>query len=295
MTALPPDAPRLRTGIVGAGHVGAVIGAALQRAGHDVRAISAVSNASLDRAAALLPGVPVREVPDVVSDADLLVLAVPDDALAPLITGLTAIEAWLPGQIVMHVSGRHGLAPFDPALAVPVLPLAIHPAMAFTGTHVDLDRLVGCPFVVTSAGDLRPVAEALVLEMGGHPVWIADASRPRYSAAVDHTSHLATLIGQALDLLRGAGVGDPGALLRHLAEAELDNALRHGDSALNGPVLRGDIGTVEEHLRQCAQASPDTLPTYRALALATTERAARAGRLRADDAATLRRLLAGTD
>ena len=56
----PADAApaRLRVGIVGAGRVGAVLGAALTAAGHDVVAAAGLSSASADRAARLLPGVP---------------------------------------------------------------------------------------------------------------------------------------------------------------------------------------------------------------------------------------------
>lgn len=287
---------RLRVGVVGAGRVGAVLGAALRVAGHDVVAVSAVSEASRTRAEALLPGVPVRPADEVVADADLVLLAVPDDVLADLVAGLVATGALGEGRILVHTSGRHGLAPFDPAGALGVVGLALHPAMTFTGTSLDLERLRGCPFGITCAGDLRPVAEALVLEMGGEPVWVPDAERISYHAALAHGSnHLVTLVAQAMEILRGTGIEDPATMLRPLLSASLDNALRAGDAALTGPVARGDAGTVADHLAALTQESPDIRATYLALARATARRAGSAGRLPGPAADELRRVLDAAD
>jgi predicted short-subunit dehydrogenase-like oxidoreductase (DUF2520 family) len=272
---------RLLTGIVGAGRVGSVLGAALRRAGHQVVAVSAVSDASRARARSLLPGVPTVPVDEVVRRAELVVLAVPDDILADLVAGLTATGAWQAGQIVAHTSGRHGISVLDPALNSHILPLALHPAMTFTGTATDLDRLGDCCFGVTAPAQLRPVAEALVLEIGAEPVWIEEADRPRYHAALAHgANHLVTLVSQAMEILGASGVEEPHRVLGPLVNAALDNTLRAGDAALTGPVARGDVGTVAEHLRQLEGLAPDIRPTYRALAWATAERALASGRLR---------------
>ncbi len=175
----PHPPARLDIGIVGAGRVGAVLGAALARAGHRVSATSGVSDASLARAAALLPGVPLLPADDVARVCSLLLLAVPDDALPSLVAGLAETGALRPGQLVAHTSGRHGLAVLDPASAAGALPLALHPVLPFTGTAVDLVRLPGASFGVTTPEPLRPVGEALVLEMGGEPVWVPEANRGR--------------------------------------------------------------------------------------------------------------------
>jgi len=132
---------RLGVGIVGAGRVGPVLGAALAAAGHAIVGISAVSERSRDRAEAILPGVPVLTVPEIVERSELVLLAVPDDQLADLVQGLAATGVWQPGQLVVHTSAAHGLEVLRPALAAGAIPLAIHPALAFTGTTIDLVRL----------------------------------------------------------------------------------------------------------------------------------------------------------
>jgi predicted short-subunit dehydrogenase-like oxidoreductase (DUF2520 family) len=288
---LPPTsvAPaRLRVGVIGAGRVGSVLGAALAAAGHDVVAAAGLSAASADRAARLLPGVPLLPADEVVAASDLVVLAVPDDTLA----GLAETGAWRRGQLAFHTSGAHGLAVLAPAERAGVLPLALHPAMTFSGGPEDLARLVATPFGVTSHPEHRFVAEALVLEMGGEPFWLAEADRRLYHAAlVTGANHLVTLVAEAADLLRTAGVEEPARVLGPLLTAALDNGLRRGDRALTGPVSRGDAGTVRDHLATLADRAPDAVPAYVAMAQRTTERALAAGRLRATDGAPLLELL----
>ena len=271
---------RLSIGVIGAGRVGAVLGAALGRAGHRVHAVYAVSDESRERAAELLPGVPVKDIHGVIDGADLVLLAVPDDALAELVAGLAATDTWQAGQIVVHTSGRYGTDILRPALSSHILPVAIHPAMTFTGTALDLGRLEDCAFGVTGPDALRPMAEALVVEMGGEPVWVAEDQRAAYHAALAHGSnHLVTLIAEAMEVLTAAGVDEPRAVLGPLARAALDNALRLGDAALTGPVARGDVSTVGTHLRELERISPEIRTTYVALARATAVRALESGRL----------------
>ena len=282
---MPP--PRLRVGVIGTGRAGAVIGAALRRAGHEVVACSARGDVSRVRAEALLPGVPIVNAQDVARSCDLLVLAVPDDALGAVVASLA--DDVRPGQIAMHLSGRHGLAILKPL--GDVVPIAAHPVMTFTGTSLDLERLDDCPFGVTALGDGSSIAAALVMEMGGDPVAVAEEQRTLYHAALAHgANHLVTLVSQTLELLAAAGVEEPERIARPLLTAALDNALRQGDRALTGPVARGDHATVRAHIEQLPDRDVDR--TYRALALATVDRASAAGTLTDADAATLRAILA---
>jgi predicted short-subunit dehydrogenase-like oxidoreductase (DUF2520 family) len=285
---------RLDVGVVGAGRVGAVLGAALARAGHNVVAASGVSDASRERAAALLPGVPLLPVPDVVARCELVLLAVPDDDLPALVGGLAETGGWQAGQMVAHTSGRHGVTVLDPAVECHAIALALHPAMTFTGTALDLDRLQDCCFGVTTAPAMRPVGEALVVEMGAEPVWIAEEDRARYHAALSHgANHLVTVVAQSMQVLAGAGVESPDRMLAPLLSAALDGALRHGDAALTGPVARGDAGTVSAHVHELARETPDVLPTYVALARAAAVRALADGRLSPQAAERLLDVLAG--
>lgn len=285
---MPIKPGRLGVGIIGAGRVGAVLGAALRAAGHAVVGVSAVSEESRDRAELLLPGVPVQEIPDIVERAELVLLAVPDDALPALVAGLAATGAWQTGQLVAHTSGRYGIGVLAPAKAAGAITMALHPAMTFTGMSLDLTRLTDCSFGITAEPAMLPIAQALVVEMGAEPVVIAEADRVLYHAALAHSAnHLVTLVAQAAQILGDIGVEAPPQVLGPLLRAALENALASGESALTGPVARGDTGTVAAHteaLREHAldTGSADIIDAYLALSAATATRAARRRLLSAD-------------
>ena len=187
-----------------------------------------------------------------------------------------------------HASGAHGTSVLDPATRAGALPLALHPVMTFTGREDDVDRIKGVCFGVTAPEPLRPAAEALVIEMGGEPVFIAEQDRPLYHAALAFAAnHLVTLVAEAATLLRHAGAENPNRMLGPLLGAALDNALRFGDAGLTGPVARGDGSTVAAHVAAIAAAEPGALPAYLALARLTADRALAAGMLSASDAERL--------
>ncbi|KAA1418065.1 DUF2520 domain-containing protein [Mumia zhuanghuii] len=279
-------------GVVGAGRVGAVLAARLREAGHEIVAASGRSAASQTRIDTLLPGVPLLSPAEVAARSDVLVLAVPDDALAGLVAGLALDGHLRPGQVVVHTSGRHGLSVLAAAAHVGARPVALHPAMTFTGTDVDLARLSGCVFGLTAAADDRAIAEGLVADLGGRPMWIRDEDRTTYHAALAHGSnHLVTIVSQAMQVLRRTGAEDPAAVLRPLLTAALDNALLYEDAALTGPVVRGDVETVRAHLAALEEQPAPTMDAYVAMARATTAHAVADGRLDESRARAIRRVL----
>ncbi|WP_245839381.1 Rossmann-like and DUF2520 domain-containing protein [Nocardia donostiensis] len=285
-----PAPARLTVGIVSAGRVGSALGAALERAGHVVFGVAAISDASVRRARTRLPESRILPVEEVAASSELLILAVPDTELAGLVGGLASAEVVRPGTIVAHTSGVNGIGVLAPLTELGALPLAIHPAMTFTGHDEDLSRLANACFGITAADEIGyAIAQSLVIEMGGEPVRVAEQNRTLYHAALAHGSnHLVTMIVDAVAALRVALAG-PGLLgqqivddqpnglaerlLAPLASAALDNALRRGQSALTGPVARGDSAAVAAHLDALEAVDPRLSAGYRALALRTAERA----------------------
>lgn len=244
------EAPRLRIGIVGAGRVGAVLGAAWERSGHRVVAHS-VGDDAAERAAALLPTSIRCEPADVPGEADLVLLAVPGRDAAGVVHGLLAAGALRPGHLLVHTVPGVGVELFSPVLAagLPVLGFSLQPAMVFSGQSQDVDRLgdtvVGhlCPL------ELDAVAQSLVVELGATPLRLEAVDLPRHDAAVTvATEGVAALVTTVRRALAEGGVARPDAVAGPLLRASLEAALGSGETPAgtspSGPVSGWDADRV---------------------------------------------------
>jgi predicted short-subunit dehydrogenase-like oxidoreductase (DUF2520 family) len=289
-------AGRATVGIIGVGRAGAAVGVALQAAGHVVVAVHTRSTGSAARAALLFPAARREEsAAKVTQGVDLVLLAVPDDALAAVAAELAtatkpAVPAASPADpasqsvgrpVVAHLSGRHGLAVLAPLRDRLGLPrAAIHPVMTLSGSDQDAELLRGAAFGITADAEAAGLARRLVLELGGRPIEVPEAGRAAYHAALTLAANFgATLVAEAADLLRRAGVSEPAAALGPLVRQSLAAVLADGEAAMTGPVRRGDAATVRAHQAALAAAgsSSAALAAYRAVGLLTAERLARAG------------------
>jgi predicted short-subunit dehydrogenase-like oxidoreductase (DUF2520 family) len=217
---------RLGIGIIGAGRVGPVLGVALAGAGHAITGIAAVSERNRDRAQAMLPDVPILEIPDLVERSELVILAIPEGEIEPLVAGLAATGAWQAGQLVMHTAPGLGYAALAPATAAGAIPLAVHPAMVFTGTSLDLVRLRESYCAVTAPTPVLPIGQALVVEMGAEPFVVGEADRASYAEAVaTATGFSAEIVRQSTALLLGIGVESPSGIIGPLVRSAVETAL----------------------------------------------------------------------
>jgi predicted short-subunit dehydrogenase-like oxidoreductase (DUF2520 family) len=215
---------RLGIGIIGAGRVGPVVGAALAGAGHALMGITPGSDP--ERVEAILPGLPELDATEVARRSELVIVAVPHDELAPLVAGLAEVGAWQPGQLVLHTDPAFGTDVLAPAMAKGAIPLAVHPAIAFTGTSMDLRALSNAYAAVTAPGPVLPIAQALAVELGCEPIVVAEADRPAYAEAIaTATDFSRSIVRQAAGLLAQAGVPDPGLYLSALVHSTIDHAL----------------------------------------------------------------------
>ena len=221
-------AGRLGVGVIGAGRVGPVLGAALAGAGHALVGITAVSQESLDRADAMLPGVPVLTIPELVERSELVLLAVPDVGAARAGRGTRGGERLGRGQLVVHTAPGYGTGVLLPAVRRGAIPVALAPAMAFTGTSVDLVRLREARCAVTAPTPVLPIGQALAVEMGCEPVVVDEDDRPAWAAALDDAiGPVERALAAAAARLVRLGVEDPDAVLGPVARSALERALLH--------------------------------------------------------------------
>lgn len=230
--------------IVGAGRVGLTLARALTRSGASVRLLDHTAQPAV---------IPVVELDwhDALAASDLVVIAVPDDALAEVVGKLASKKAIRSGTVVLHTSGLHDSSVLEPLAARGAVTGSWHPLRsipvagegdAFTGVAAILEGKAAA----VAAG--RTLAERLemapILELPA-------AGKARYhAAAVFASNYLVVLAEIAARLARDAGAGEAsGTLFLPIMQQTLANlAGRDPADALTGPVRRGDVGTVAAHL-----------------------------------------------
>jgi predicted short-subunit dehydrogenase-like oxidoreductase (DUF2520 family) len=259
--------------IVGPGRVGTLLAVATVRAGWRLVGVAGGSASARERIATRIAGTRTSSSPDgPVARADLVLLTVPDDAIEPVVTALAVGDAFREGQQVVHVAGSRGLDVLRRAGHCGARVAACHPAMTVPTGAADPELLVGVAWAVTAAPVDRMWARALVSDLGGDPYDVADGARTLYHAALAVGSNaVGAAVVTARRLLLAASVERPEAFLGPLVRASVANAAAHGAAALTGPIVRGDLGTVEHHLAAIEADLPELAAAYRLLALATLE------------------------
>jgi predicted short-subunit dehydrogenase-like oxidoreductase (DUF2520 family) len=284
----------MNVAIVGAGRVGTAFGVRLRRAGHRIVATSG-RDATTPRTRAYLGAVPVLPAADAARRAEVVIIATPDDAIAPTSAAIVDGGGVTTGGVVCHVSGATSLDALATAEAVGATVLSIHPLQTFPDVDSAIERLVGCPMAVTARTPTgAALGERLALDAGGRPFELADAAKPLYHAAAVFASNYLVAIGAlARDVGAAAGLDDPLALLASLQATTLANISTMGpERALTGPVVRGDAGTIERHLQALSVAAPAAVAPYVALGRAALDLAERSGRLDAAGRAAVEEVLA---
>ncbi len=264
--------PSVSLGVIGVGLAGGGVASALRAAGYEVVGVNARSTEAKERAEVMLPGVPLQEADDVARGSDLLSLAVPDDQIEKVAEELAEQGVLRPGQVVAHLWGGGGTEVLSAARAAGATPIALHPAMTFTGTSLDVARLQDCPVAYTADPLAAPIAQAIITSMGGKPFEVSEADRPLYHAALVHgANHLVTLVNEAALTLSDIGVSDPAEVMAPLTRTALNRALEEGWAGLTGPAARGNWSTIAGHLKALA-ARPElasVAQSYEAMADAT--------------------------
>lgn len=267
--------------VVGAGRVGTALAVLLGRAGHRIVAAWG-REASRARVETWLPDVPFLPPAEAARAAQVVLLAVPDDAIAGVCDGIAVAGGFAGGVFVAHLSGAAPLLALGPARAAGAHVLSMHPVQTVPDVESGIERLPGAHVAVTAWEEPGfEVGERLAADWGGHPFRLSEERKPLYhAAAVFCSNYLVAVEGLAERLFRAAGVEDPLPAFVPLAEAALANVVRVGPAAaLTGPVARGDAGTVRRNLEAISAHAKDAVAAYVALADAAIDLAIRDRRL----------------
>jgi predicted short-subunit dehydrogenase-like oxidoreductase (DUF2520 family) len=253
----------LRIGFIGAGQLATPLAWSLARAGYRIAGAASRSRASAARLAAGVAGAEVYDgAQQLVDAADLVVIAVPDDAIA----AVAASIGWQERHGVVHCSGATEVSALAPAAAAGASIGGFHPMQSFTSADAAMHSLPGCTVGIEAAGPLYGVLTGMAQGLGCHPIRLPPGARALYHASGSFgSSFLVALLNDALTLWTAFGVGREDAFRALLplmkgtiAAIEANGPVR----SLAGPIARADVGTVERHLAALSGKAPELLATY---------------------------------
>ena len=290
----PPDDPsgHPRIGFVGAGRVSCALGVVFAEAGWPVVAIATRDEANAQRFLQLVPSAHAApSVSTLADEADLVFVTVPDDAIADVAAQLRLYA----GQAVVHTSGALDASVLEPARAAGTQTGSFHPMVAFANQEAAVRSLPTSTIAVEGDDELVALLGQLAGDIGAQPVRLPPTGKTAYhAAAVLAGGGVIGLLDGVAEVARGAGLDEAGALAIYvpLIRQALSNAEAMGiGEALTGPFVRGDVGTVRDHLAAMRRLAPGAVEMYRATAARELDLAVARGAIDEEQAAPLRVLL----
>jgi predicted short-subunit dehydrogenase-like oxidoreductase (DUF2520 family) len=252
--------------IVGAGRVGTAIGLALSRNGYELTAAWSNSRRGRDRAQTVL-GAPILEPDEACRAGDIVIVSVPDDALAAVAQEIAPFVRR--GKYVFHTSGGVSIEALATARERGGHIGSLHPLMTFPDPESVV--LEESAVAVTCEPRDRAAFYRIARAWGGRPFPLADEDKPAYhAAAVFASNYVVSAIWAANSIFRTIGVNNAQPLLAPLLRATLDNVIQTGPAkAITGPVARGDRDTIRRHIAALKDRDADIASAYRAMATLT--------------------------
>lgn len=288
----------MKVAIIGAGSVGTAVGVLLARAGYEMAGVASRTPESAARLASRL-GAPSYERPEEAARvADIVLITTSDQAIGKVAREVALAGGFRAGQAAIHFSGSLTSEVLEPAARAGAIALSIHPLQSCPSGEAGIRNLPRAVYSIE--GDQRgyELAEKLVRALGSSSFFFIDKeAKPLYHAAACVASnYLVTLLRLSQDLLARAGMPVEMVFpaLLPLIQGTLDNIAAMGiPLALTGPIARGDVGTIQDHLAAMQARAPELISFYSLLAQQTIDLAQEKGTLSPEKAAQLWLLLSG--
>jgi len=281
--------------LVGPGKVGSAVAQKLHQTGYPIISVISRQLKRATEACHFIGCDPTLASSDLESagKADLILLAVPDDQIAKLASELARHPQALSGKTLIHFSGLHPAACMRTVQHSAAV-LSIHPLLPFANRQVASKTLAGCPCALEGDEQSLQLGTRLIEAIKGRAFHISPEKKTLYhTSACIASNFFVTLLATARDLLVDCGVSADEAisLLLPLVQASFDNVSALGpEQGLTGPIVRGDWGTVEQHLSTLLE-KPEILKLYSLLAEHTVNLAEASKRLSDNSAEQMKKTI----
>jgi predicted short-subunit dehydrogenase-like oxidoreductase (DUF2520 family) len=284
-----------KLGFIGAGTTGTALAVRLNSKTYPVIAIASRNRSSAARLAGKIEGCSAYGSGQNVADAaDLVFITTPDEAIAPVASGIR----WHAGQGVVHCCGSESTGILDSAKKYGALTGTFHPLQTFASVEKAMENIPGSTIAVEAEPPLLETLKNIASTLDAR--WIELKAKDRviyHSSAVIACNYLVTLIKMATDLWQSFGIPQRQAVqaLLPLVKGTIRNIETVGiPDCLTGPIARGDISTIEKHLLEIEKAAPNLLSTYRELGLKTVPIALGKGKIDKERGRQMETVLTGT-
>jgi predicted short-subunit dehydrogenase-like oxidoreductase (DUF2520 family) len=282
----------IKLGFIGAGPVGTTFGVRLREKGYPVAAVADIRPEAAERFAGLVPGCrTVKNNQALVDAVDMVFITTADDFIPRVSSGLK----WRPGQMAVHCSGASTVRSLESARQQGAQVGSIHPCQTFAGIEQAIANLNGSTFAIEAEEPLKTTLTEMGRALGGDIVYLTSEDKVLYhTAAAMACNYVTTIVKLAADLWRNFGKTPSDAVKAYmpLLRGTLANIETAGlPKCLTGPIARGDVATVRQHLAALQRYAPQLLPLYKELGAFTIPIGQEKGSLAAERAEELQTLL----
>lgn len=256
----------LRIGIIGVGAVGATLAKALNR---NKNAVVSLIDLDYQYIQALAKQLGIKRysnrISDLPSDLDLVIISVPDENISDVAEHLNSISTERHFKCCLHTSGFYDKTVLSSLSAKKISVGSLHPLQSFPSRDSETD-LKGVYFAVEGDEEAIKRARELVSILGGESRELPEGAKKLYHAAAVISGNFIPVLQQtALDILSEAAISEADGLkmLKLLATTSLNNCFNFNPAnSLTGPIARGDLNTVRDHLEVLKMYTPDLLGLY---------------------------------
>lgn len=273
--------------IVGCGRVGTALATFLARRGYPIVGVSSLHLTSAQKLAGRCGISEATDRPwEITRRADVVFLSTPDGVIETVCESIARQNGFSPKTAVLHCSGAHASTILNSAGHCGASIGSMHPLQSFASTEFSGNPFQGIRIAIEGDPSAVSISDQMARDLDASPLQIITAGKPLYHAsAVVASNFLVTLMGVALRLIEQAGVSpdESFSVLKPLIDGTLANIDRVGvHQALTGPVVRGDVQTVESHVQSIREIMPELLPIYHSLVRYTARQAAEGRRISED-------------
>lgn len=241
----------MKIGIIGAGRVGCSIGKYLTDNGNTVTGYYSRTYENAAEAAEFTGTDCFRQMEELVTLSDTLFITTPDGQIGEVWERMK--EMSVDGRMICHFSGSLSSDVFTGIDKKQAYGASIHPLLAFRDKYSSYEQLHNSFFTLEGDETALRGMESLLQELGNPYRIIERKAKAAYHCAASILSNdVLALLEMGYGLLQECGFTEKEAResTASLIRGNVENVLKNGTlSSMTGPIVRGDVSTVEKHLQ----------------------------------------------